>query len=74
MEFLTKAELLAKFKMSNHTYRAVNDEKSPDYIPDFPKPVKCFTGNKHRFSSLDVDAFIMKHSNVASNEDQSSAA
>jgi predicted DNA-binding transcriptional regulator AlpA len=75
MEFITKAELLAKLRISESTYKEVIKPDHPNYVPDFPKPVSIFTSNKHRYSSVDVDAFILKYSHThASNDDKSSAA
>lgn len=73
--FITKAELLALFRISPDTYKKITKPGNDLYIPDFPKPVEIFTRNKHRFSTIDVENFVESHSHtIASNTNESSAA
>ena len=75
IEFIGKEELFAKLKISKSTYANVMDKENDQYIHDFPKPVQLFTSNKLRWSSVDVNNFILKYSHTsASNDNKSSAA
>lgn len=62
MHFVSKAQLLERLGMSKETYYKVTNKNNEQYDPDFPKPVNLFTGNKLRFSSVDVDNYILKYS------------
>ena len=62
MKFITLAQLCETLCISRKTYYEVTDRNHKIYDEDFPKPVDVFTSNKLRFSSLDVDNYITKHS------------
>tara|TARA_Y100000780_G_scaffold151530_1_gene136411 strand:+ start:1447 stop:1683 length:237 start_codon:yes stop_codon:yes gene_type:complete len=65
--FMGRDELFAKLAISEATYRALTNPKSEHYDPEFPKPCRLFTGQKLRYSSVDVDAYILSlsHSSAA---------
>ncbi len=62
VEFLDMKELCRRLAISRKTYYQVINEGSHIYDPNFPKPVKAFTGNKLRFSSIDVENYVRQHS------------
>ena len=62
LRFITKDQLLETLCISTTTYYEVTNKKHANYDKDFPKPVDVFTSNKLRFSSIDVDNYIIKHS------------
>jgi predicted DNA-binding transcriptional regulator AlpA len=57
--FMGREELFAKLAISQSTFDALTNPKSQHYDPDFPKPCRLFTGQKLRYSSVDVDAYIL---------------
>lgn len=62
LKFIDLKALCEKLCISRKTYYEVVNPTSNIYDPDFPKPVDVFTGNKLRFSSIDVDNYILQHS------------
>ena len=62
LKFITKEQLLNTLCISTTTYYEVTNKQHKNYDESFPKPVDVFTGNKKRFSSIDVDNYIIKHS------------
>ena len=75
LELIDKKQLLAILKISEDTYKKAINPKHDLYVPDFPKPVRLFTGNKHRYSVIDVEHFIKKYSHtIASNDHQQQKA
>lgn len=62
--FMSQAQLFAKLGLGRSTYEKLTNPSSEYYDPDFPKPVNIFTGKKLRYSSIDVDRYIMAHSNL----------
>lgn len=62
--FMSQVELFAKLGIGRSTYEKLTNPSSEYYDPDFPKPVSIFTGKKFRYSSIDVDRYIMAHSNL----------
>lgn len=62
--FMSQAQLFAKLGLGRSTYEKLTNPSSEYYDPDFPKPVNIFTGKKLRYSSIDVDRYIMANSNL----------
>lgn len=62
--FMSQAQLFAKLGLGRSTYEKLTNPSSEYYDPDFPKPVNIFTGKKLRYSSIDVDRYIMAHSKL----------
>nr|WP_305763394.1 hypothetical protein [Alteromonas macleodii] len=62
--FMSQAQLFTKLGLGRSTYEKLTNPSSEYYDPDFPKPVNIFTGKKLRYSSIDVDRYIMAHSNL----------
>lgn len=62
--FMSQAQLFAKLGLGRSTYEKLTNPSSEYYDPDFPKPVNIFTGKKFRYSSIDVDRYIMMHSKL----------
>ena len=62
VEFIDIKELCRRLAISRKTYYQVTKQTSDIYDPNFPKPVQVFTSNKLRFSSIDVDNYIKRHS------------
>lgn len=62
--FMSQAQLFAKLGLGRSTYEKLTNPSSEYYDPDFPKPVNIFTGKKLRYSSIDVDHYIMAHSKL----------
>ncbi|WP_438863799.1 hypothetical protein [Neptunicella sp.] len=68
IKLISKKQLMDQLGISSTVYYSVTKPDSPDYIPDFPKPVNLFTGKKLRFNSVEVEQFIMRHSNSANDD------
>lgn len=62
--FMSQAQLFAKLGLGRSTYEKLTNPSGEYYDPDFPKPVNIFTGKKLRYSSIDVDRYIMAHSKL----------
>ncbi len=62
---MTREQMFQVLNISQRTFNEMTDPKSDKYDPDFPKPCKLFTGKKLRYSSVDVDAYILKLSNAS---------
>lgn len=62
--FMGREELFAKLAISERTFNNLTNPDSDEYDPDFPKPCSLFTGKKYRYSSIDVDAYILSKSHT----------
>ena len=62
LKFITKEQLLETLCISTTTYYEVTKKGHENYDPHFPKPVDVFTSKKLRFSSVDVDNYILRYS------------
>lgn len=65
IKLLSLNDLCERLAISPSTYRKYADPANEEYLNDFPKPVTVFDSQKKlRFSSVDVDNFILKHSHT----------
>lgn len=60
--FVSREEMCKRLAISRETYYKVTNPEHEHYDPEFPKPVSLFTGQKYRFSTLDIDHYIAKKS------------
>jgi predicted DNA-binding transcriptional regulator AlpA len=69
MKLLSLKELCEMLNISQATYYKIIKPGNPKYIEDFPKPVQLFdSATKKRFSSIDVENFIARHSHSGNEE------